>query len=100
MRRVHIAENPAEAHFVKGLLESKGITASVREEGTIGDFPSVWVAEGPNFELAREVVMALSREQAFIETQNEHWYCPRCREQIEPQFTECWKCGTNQSGSL
>jgi hypothetical protein len=22
------------------------------------------------------------------------WKCPKCGEQLEPQFTTCWKCGT------
>jgi len=100
MRRVHTAQNPAEAHFVRGLLESKGITAVVREEGMIGDFPSVWVAADTNLALAQEVIMAMSREQAPIETQSEPWCCHKCREQIQPQFSECWNCGTNRSITL
>ena len=100
MRQVYIAENLIEAHFVRGLLESKGITAVVREEAMIGGFPSVWVAADTNLALAQEVIMALSREQASIETQSEPWCCHKCKEKIQPQFSECWKCGTNRSIAL
>ena len=95
MRQVHEAENPFQAHFVKGLLEAKGITAEVRNEDMIGDYPSVWVTADTDFELAQELVSALSHSQAIAETQNDSWCCPKCREQIEAQFAECWQCGTS-----
>ena len=97
MRQIHTADNPAEAHFVKGLLEAKGIAAQVRQEDMIGDYPSVWVTAGADFKLAQEVVSALSSKQAIVETQSEPWCCPRCGEHIEAQFTECWQCETSQS---
>lgn len=100
MRLVYTAENPVEAHFVKGLLDARGITAVVLEEGGIGDYPSVWIVADTNFELAQETVAALSSDQVVNETQGEYRSCPRCKEQMGPQFTECWKCGTSYSGSL
>jgi predicted RNA-binding Zn-ribbon protein involved in translation (DUF1610 family) len=97
MRQVHTADNPSEAHFVKGLLEAKGIAARVRYEDMIGDYPSVWVSAGADFELAQKIVLALSREQAIVEAQSEPWCCPKCGEHIEAQFTECWRCETSRS---
>jgi hypothetical protein len=76
------------------LLEAKGIAAWVRYEDMIGDYPSVWVRASADFELVQEVVSALSSKQATIEIQSEPWYCPRCGEIIEAQFTECWQCET------
>jgi Putative prokaryotic signal transducing protein len=53
MKQVFVARNPAEAHLVKGMLESRGIRAEVRGEalwGTRGEtpltpdtLPTVWV---------------------------------------------------------
>lgn len=53
MQQVFVARNPAEAHLVKGMLESNGIRAEVRGEalwGTRGEtpvaedtLPTVWV---------------------------------------------------------
>jgi len=97
MRQVHEAEHSFQAHFVKGLLEAKGITSEVRYEDMIGGYPSVWVAANTDFELAQELVSALSRNQAITETQSNPWCCPKCREHIEAQFTECWQCVMSQS---
>ena len=53
MKQVFVAQNPAEAHLVRGLLETRGIHAEVRGEelwGTRGEtpltsdtLPTVWV---------------------------------------------------------
>ena len=55
MKQVFVARNPTEAHLVKGLLESSGISAEVRGEalwGTRGEtpltpdtLPTVWVVD-------------------------------------------------------
>jgi len=55
MKQVFVARNPAEAHLVKGFLETRGIHAEVRGEalwGTRGEtpltpdtLPSVWVLD-------------------------------------------------------
>ena len=55
MQQVFVARNPAEAHLVKGMLESNGIRAEVRGEalfGTRGEtpvdedtLPTVWVLD-------------------------------------------------------
>jgi hypothetical protein len=98
MRQVHMAKDSVEAHMVRELLEARGITAMV-----VGHYEdpfacSIWIAADAPFQQAREVISAFSGVQD--EARSEPWYCHACREQIEPQFTECWKCGTNRSGSL
>ncbi len=60
MKRVFIARHPAEAHFVKGLLQSEGIEAIVLGEDlsgvrggvpvTLDTSPSVWVLEDSQIE--------------------------------------------------
>ena len=57
MRQVHIANDLAEAHLIKGLLEAQGITAMV--VGHSEDI-SVWIVEDAPFQQAREVILALS----------------------------------------
>ncbi len=93
MRQVHEADNPFQAHFVKGLLEAKGIIAEVRYEDMIGGYPSVWVAADTDFAQAQKLISTLSGNQTNAETQNDSWCCPKCREQIEEKFTACWQCG-------
>ena len=96
MRQVHMAKDSVEAHMIKGLLEAQGITAMV-----VGyEDASVWISADAPFQQAREVILAFSGVGVRNETRIEPWCCPSCREQIEPQFTKCWKCGTNRSDSL
>ena len=37
--------------------------------------------------------MLQSAEKDLGESQ-ETWVCPKCKEQMEGQFTVCWNCGT------
>lgn len=99
MQRIHTTENPTEAHFVKGLLESRGIAALVLEEGMIGDFPSVWATVDADFEMAQKVVSALVDTKSFDDTKRQEWLCPNCREQLELQFLACWRCGMSRPGA-
>jgi hypothetical protein len=65
MKQVFVGKNPAEAHLVRGLLESRGIRAEVRGEalrGTRGEtpltpdtLPTVWVEDPKASEAARIV---------------------------------------------
>ena len=72
MKRVHTAKHPTEAHLVKGMLEAEGIRASVLGDqlyGAYGELP-----------VLRDV----------------RWTCAHCGENLEGQFTECWKCGATR----
>jgi len=65
MKQIYVANNPAEAHLVKGMLESHGIHAEVRGEalwGTRGEtpvtaetLPTVWVEDARAAEATRIV---------------------------------------------
>lgn len=95
-KQVYSADNPTDAHFVKVLLDAQGIVAEIREEGMIGDYPSLWVSSGYDFELAQQVISVISCKQATVETSGQPWSCLGCGESVEPQFTDCWRCGTSQ----
>jgi len=95
-KQVYTAENPVDAQLVKGLLHAQGISAEIREECMIGDYPSIWVAAGADYAQSQSVISALSCKHADLETPGGAWICARCGESIEVQFTECWCCGTNQ----
>jgi Putative prokaryotic signal transducing protein len=66
MKKVYVAQNPAEAHLVKGMLESNGIRAEVQGEalwGTRGEtpvtpetLPEVWVLDDDEEEEAVRLV--------------------------------------------
>ncbi len=103
MTKVFVAQHPTEAHLVKGMLETNGIAAIVRGESLFGargeapvtadTLPSVWVSDDNDAPAALEI-LAQYGPKATAANLGRPWSCPSCREQIESQFSECWKCGT------
>lgn len=97
MRKVYIAETCVEAHLVKGLFESKGISVIVTGGDVSMSDPTVWVADDAPHELIQEVIASFSPSKETHESSyREEWRCSKCGEQIEPQFIECWRCGAYQ----
>ena len=100
MKQVHVAKHAPEAHLVRGFLESNGVAAVVRGEFLTsgwGELPvdvcAVWITDDAQYETASALLMAFLRGDAAREFRGQHWQCPRCGEQLEGQFTACWKCG-------
>ena len=104
MKQVHTAKHAPEAHIVKGVLESSGIEAIVRGEFLTsgwGELPvdvcSVWVADDAQYERAQAVLLSFLNGDLARELRSQNWRCGKCGEQLEGQFTSCWKCGTPRS---
>jgi hypothetical protein len=105
VKQVHVAKHAAEAHLVKGFLESHGIAAVVRGEFLTsgwGDLPadvcSVWITDGSQFGRANELLIAFLKGSLARLYGAEAWQCPRCGEKLEGQFTACWSCGATRPG--
>ena len=103
MKQVHVAKHAPEAHLVKGFLESNGITAVVRGEYLTsgwGELPvdvcSVWISDDRQYDRAQVLLLAFLRGDFAREFSEQNWRCPKCGEQLEGQFTACWKCGTRR----
>lgn len=102
MKQVYTAANLVEAELVRGLLEVRGIRATVRGDAlfslrgyvpmTVDTLPTVWVEEG-ELRRGREIVEDYQSNGASCRAGARSWVCPRCREWLEPQFTSCWRCG-------
>jgi hypothetical protein len=106
VRQVFVAGDVTEAHFVRGLLESHGLSATVRGEdlgGTRGDvpfwetWPTVWVLDDSREAEAVELVRQYEAGTGPANTEGGSWRCPRCGQELEPQFTACWVCGAERS---
>jgi len=107
VRKVFVAQHPAEAHLIAGLLDSHGIAAVVRGEALFGargeapvtadTLPSVWVLDDAQVQDALALLEPASPSLASAEGL---WQCLHCREGIEPQFTACWRCGADRPGSM
>lgn len=99
MKRIHTAKHPAEAHLVKGMLEAEGIRASVFGDQLYGAYgelpvlPTVWILDDTLASHADGLVIDFLRGAAAPRHAHERWTCAQCAEDLEGQFTECWKCG-------
>ena len=100
VKSLHTARHAAEAHLIRGYLESQGIAARVRGEyltGGIGELPvdmcRVWVVEDREFTRADELLQQYLRGDDARLLAHQGWRCGGCREEIEGQFTDCWNCG-------
>jgi hypothetical protein len=101
MKQLHVARHAPEAHLVRGFLESNGVAAVVRGEFLTsgwGELPvdvcAVWIVDDAQYEHAQALVRSFLRGDPAREHRGEAWRCPQCGEQLEGQFTQCWKCNT------
>ncbi|MGQ0593515.1 MAG: putative signal transducing protein [Gammaproteobacteria bacterium] len=90
MKHVYTARDPIDAHLVRDLLQAEGIPPrcagrcrSARGEipMTEDTLPSVWVPDE----------RAAARARSIVHTHQER--ARRCGEELEPQFSACWRCG-------
>jgi hypothetical protein len=97
VRRVFSSHDLLAAHHAKNLLVASGIRAEVRNErlaSAMGELPpaecqaEVWVAEDADVARAEQLL------REGVTAQGEPWTCPSCGERLEPQFTQCWRCGS------
>lgn len=103
MLKVYIAQNPTEAHLVRGLLETQNIECFVKGETlfsargelpiTSETAPSVWIYDKARLVDAEGIVQDYERALGNEEQPAAIWECHSCGEMLEGQFTQCWKCG-------
>jgi hypothetical protein len=108
MKQVFVAQHPAEAYLVRGVLEAEGIPAEVQGESLYGmrgeapltpdTLPSVWVVDDNDASKAIAILVAYARQDPAAAARAS-WHCPKCGESVEPQFTECWHCGASRPGN-
>jgi rubrerythrin len=100
VKRVFSSHNVAVVHHFRNMLQAEGIRAVVKNEflsSALGDLPpaecqaELRVLSERDAERAARVFGAL---QAVADTA---WTCPSCGEKLEPQFTQCWSCGTTRA---
>lgn len=99
MRRVYSSFDFVAVHHARNLLEAQGIRAVVKNErlaSAMGELPpaecqaEVWVLDESEAALAERLL----REGA--QASGPPWSCGDCGERIEPQFTQCWRCGATR----
>jgi hypothetical protein len=84
--------------LVRSALDGAGIAYDVRNEtmpypGAVFQ-PEVWIVEEGDFAQATELRDAAIK---LPEVPQAAWTCPSCGEQLEGQFSSCWKCGATRN---
>jgi hypothetical protein len=96
MKRVFRAASLLQVAHARNLLISAGIDSELRNQylaGALGDlpmletWPQLWVED----ELENAALRALA--SAAATPKGSAWTCPQCGEELEAQFTSCWRCG-------
>ncbi|HSP01521.1 MAG TPA: DUF2007 domain-containing protein [Thioalkalivibrio sp.] len=103
MKRVFTASDLGAAGFIQGVLENEGVQTLMKNTlltGAMGElpptecWPEVWVVHDEDESRAREIIEAVSTEQAH----SADWKCNGCGEWLEGAFTQCWSCGRERPG--
>ena len=102
MKKVYSAENSMEVGLIKGMLEQDGIACLVKNQnlsGAMGEipplecWPELWIADDNDLMRAKDIVYSALRPG---NNNTAPWNCS-CGENIEGQFTACWKCGEERT---
>ena len=103
MKPLYTSLNLLEIHHLRNLLQSAGIGCRICNErlSTLaGEVPFAECAMRLELEdeADRDTAEALIREIARPpERTAALWICTRCGEQLEAQFTACWRCGAEKN---
>lgn len=96
MKTVYSASNTSLISVIQSVLVAHGIECRIKNEflsAGIGELPPIecWpqlCVNDEDFDEAKRIV-----EEALSVKAGEPWRCDSCGEEMEGQFTECWKCG-------
>lgn len=96
MKRIYRAESLLKVAHARNVLISAGVRCELRNQylaGAMGDLPllETWpelVVEDGDEEYARSLL-----RRAGSAAGGAPWVCPQCDEELESQFTSCWRCG-------
>lgn len=103
MRRVYRSQLSPMVGHLRNVLESHGIVCVVKNEflsGALGEippnecWPELWVLDEAQFDEAVAIVSAAALDN-LVEPGG-RWTCSNCGEELEGQFTDCWRCGRSR----
>ena len=103
MRKVYSSPKTNLVHFAKSVLEANNIESVILREqlaGVVGGIApldawlELWIHDDERLDEALQLIES-SMEKSEIP--DIPWQCQNCGEEIEAQFTQCWKCDTESS---
>jgi hypothetical protein len=100
MKRVFRAASLVQVAHARNVLISSGIDSELRNQylaGAMGELPimETWPQLYVDDIDEPRALRALARAAAA--PVGPPWTCEECGEQLEPQFTSCWRCGASSS---
>ena len=100
MKRVFRAASLIQVAHARNVLLTAGIQSELRNQylaGALGDLPMLetWPQLYVEDDDEQAALRALTR--AATAPTGVSWTCEHCGEVLEPQFTSCWRCGSNGS---
>ena len=102
MRKVYTSSDLNLVQYARSVLEGHKIESVILREqlaGVVGGiapldaWTELWVHDAARIDEARQLIESAMKK---TETQEQPWHCPGCGENIEAQFTQCWKCETER----
>jgi hypothetical protein len=96
MKRVFRAPSLLQVAHARNLLVSAGIQCELRNQylaGAMGDLPMMETWPQLYVDDADEQVALRALARAVAAPAGPPWTCDECGEELEPQFTSCWRCG-------
>jgi hypothetical protein len=96
VKRVYRAASLLQVAHARNVLLMAGICCEMRNQylaGALGDLPMMETWPQLYVDDADEgFALSVLARAAAIPT-GPPWTCAACGEQMEPQFTQCWRCG-------
>lgn len=96
MKRVYRAATLLQVAHARNVLITAGIRCEVRNQylaGALGDLPMMETWPQLYVDDADERFALGALAGAATAKSGKPWICGGCGEQLEPQFTQCWRCG-------
>lgn len=101
MKKLISLDDRTQLYLLKSILESEDIICFIKNEyppaagelPPISAMPELWIVNNNQYDQA----MALIQENLLSPQPSISWTCPQCGEELEGQFTTCWRCGVNKS---
>jgi hypothetical protein len=96
VKRVFRAATLLQVAHARNVLLMAGIRCELRNQylaGALGDLPMMETWPQLYVEDADESFALSVIARATAVPKGAPWTCARCGEEMEPQFTQCWRCG-------
>ncbi|HEY5264780.1 MAG TPA: DUF2007 domain-containing protein [Steroidobacteraceae bacterium] len=96
MKRVFRAALLVQVAHARNVLVTAGIPCEMRNQylaGAMGELPMLETWPQLFVDDADEQAALRALARAASTPVGEPWICAGCGEELEPQFTSCWRCG-------